>query len=165
MDSIIQFSSVVVAASAAIVGFFSYHHSKRKLLTQIITSQRIDWITTVRSLLSDFIDAYTDGKNLKKAHSIRSRIDLHLNLENPDHKILSRKLDYCIKTFGKNKSGKAALTYAAQTVLKYAWKRMKLETGIKPSREKRIQKQTYGKKRCARWAEQMALHKCQPFFP
>ena len=139
MDIIIQVFTTIIAVVAALVGVISYFLSKKQLYTQTVTVQRIEWINTVRTLLSDFIEAYVDGQDLKKALSIKAHIDLFLNMKNPDHEKFSIELNNCIKTFGTNEIELTALTDAAQLVFKNAWERMKWEAGFKLSQEKQIQ--------------------------
>jgi hypothetical protein len=86
MDLFIQTSTTVISVLSALVGVVSYVLSKRQLYTQTVTIQRIDWINTVRTLLSNFIELYVDGQDAKKVLAVKTHIELFLNTKNPDHK-------------------------------------------------------------------------------
>ena len=118
MDIFVQISTTIISVVAAIVGVVSYFILKKQLYTQTVTVQRIDWINTVRTLLSNFIEVYVSGQDLKKALSIKAHIELFLNLKNPDHVDFSSELSKCITVFGKQEADVAALTASAQLVLR-----------------------------------------------
>ena len=129
--------SIIVAAITSIAVIWV---SKKKLHTEIISVNRLDWLKAVRELVGDFIEIHISNgaSNSKKIDlmRIKSRIALFLYPDsNKNQECLMLVLNECINNpnYPVEK-----LIAVAQCTLRGSWNILKAEAGFTERGERKI---------------------------
>lgn len=133
---VISILALLISAFTLIVNFFL---TKKKISTEIITSNRINWISDVRNLVSQFMDVYINHKSTTELTLIRNKISLYLRDNVKSYSILLKELDLLIA----DKSGRNDcndLITAAQNVFSEVWIRTKREAYISGKIDNKFEK-------------------------
>lgn len=116
----------ILAFALSLVNFLL---EKKKLVSQFIASNRMDWIKEVRELLFDFTKCYYQGKSKEKLRICKIKIDMYTRMNDPAYNDLNNIMEKCIENeFCMEDYNK--LIESCQFVLGAPWKRMKAEAGI-----------------------------------
>lgn len=135
------FCSTLVATFISLLTFyFDIVKHKKDLIAQAITSNRIDWIMQMRTLVAEFICAYIDQRPTNELQKIKIQIQLMCR-----HKVDYDKILECIDTCCKDTENVGAncdaLIEVTQYVLQKVWVRIKIEGGQTAKDEIKIRKQ------------------------
>lgn len=139
MDSFIKILPIIISCFALLVSFMTYKNERNNVISKVVSTDRIKWISDVRSLTSLFLEKYIKGADKMELKIIKSKIDLYIIFNKNVYKAYAEKLNYCIENAYTDKDYKE-LVIEAQKVLNSAWIRVKAETGIANSDEKKINK-------------------------
>ena len=137
--------ALVTAIAAFAISLINVILSKKRLSSEIITKNRMDWIAEVRSLVSDFLKIYVENGNNTELKKIRNKISLYMRSGNESYSYLLSQLDYCIAS-GYDQSSCDEVIRKAQIVFSEVWIRMKREAGITKLMDKMIAAQFKKKK-------------------
>ena len=138
--SIIDILTAIAAIIALGVSIWSAYISKRNLIASAITSNRIEWIKTVRSLIADFLKEY-EKKSEDKSEliNIYEELMLYFNPTGKTYVSLVNALKTCLdETKEYSIENSCAVISGAQTLLDSTWVRMKREAGISKKLEEGI---------------------------
>ena len=139
--------TILLSVAAAVVSLLSLFLSKRQLVANAITANRIEWIRSVRGLLSRFLDAYMeDGEEsgrLKRSLSVH--IQLYLRHDAPAYRAFLDALDQCVRNPFDQEDCRR-FVWASQDMLGDVWNRMKREAGISRKSEERLRKKLEGER-------------------
>lgn len=140
---LIQNISLVVSSILSILAFIisvgNFLIERRKVVTESIAINRMEWIKDVRKLMMDFLNAYLQKQSKDKLQILRMRIDLYTRIDSEAYERLNEQLDHCINNPFSIENYNLLLL-ECQRVLNSVWRRMKLESGINDKRDKKIQK-------------------------
>lgn len=128
MAIVFSILSIVISTSTLI---FNVINERKKIATENITNNRINWIGDVRNLLKDFIEYYINSsiKNDKNLIIIKNKLALYMRNNVNSYSELLHQIDICIQN-GYNENDCNRLITASQNVLSEVWIRMKREAGI-----------------------------------
>lgn len=133
---VISILAIIISAFTLIINSFL---TKKKISTDIITSNRINWISDVRNLVSQFIEAYTTHKSTDELTLIRNKICLYLRSNVRSYNSLVKELDVLIADqSGENSCNDLIL--AAQNVFSEVWIRTKREAYISGKIDNKFEK-------------------------
>ena len=143
MESII-ISSIAGAASiiALIVSLYNAATDKRRLVTETITKNRIEWLKEIRDMLAAFADAYR-LRSHDKMESINDKLELFLNRKNQSYIKLLKAVNMCLQDDSFSLEHRDELIICSQKVLTDTWTRMKREAGIKKETEDKFLKEFF----------------------
>lgn len=139
MDIFIKILPIIISCFALIVSFMTYKNERNNVISKVVSTDRIKWISDVRSLTSLFLKKYIKGADKIELKIIKSKIDLYIIFNKNVYKAFEAKLNYCIENAYTDKDYEE-LVIETQKMLNSAWIRVKTETGIATSDEKRINK-------------------------
>lgn len=139
MNNITTVLPIVVSIIALVVSFMNYLNDRNKVISSVVSADRMKWISDVRNLMSLFLEAYIKGTENDELKIIKAKIDLYIIYEKDSYKSFEEKLNYCISNPYTDKDYRE-LTKETQIVLNKVWVRIKDETGISKRDEKRINK-------------------------
>ena len=121
--------TALTALVALVISFWSANISKRSLIATTITSNRIEWITTVRKLIFSFVkQCEEDFSDKEKLKIIYEEIVLYFNSKEDVYSELVEAMKECIT--GNDESAVLEVVGKGQQVLRYVWILMKREGGI-----------------------------------
>ena len=121
--------TALAALLALVISFWSARISKRNLISTAITSNRIEWIVTVRKLIFSFVkQCEEDFSDKKKLKIIYEEIVLYFNSKEVVYSGLVEAMKKCIT--GEDESEILQVVSKGQQVLRYVWILMKREAGI-----------------------------------
>lgn len=138
MDNISPDLSFVISIVALIISFMNYLNARKKIISDIVSTDRTKWISDIRKLMSLFLESYIKGEN-DSLKIIKSKIDLYIIYEKDSYNNFEQKLNYCISNPYTDEDYRE-LVSETQIMLNKVWVRIKDETGILKSDEKRIRK-------------------------
>ena len=142
--SVLDVISLVISGIAAIISIGSLVVSRRKLINTTITSNRIEWINSVRSLVQQFVVEYRKNDTDLKKNSAVS-IKLYLRHDVKIYQPFISQLDACTKnSYDDTECEK--LIVATQDMLNDVWNRMKREAGISKRSEARLKERLKNEK-------------------
>lgn len=145
-DFLLKYNAVLFAGIlAACVSIYGHavieRNSKRAVIAEAITKNRMAWIEEVRNLLSDFIAAYMQGDRNDETRLLKARIELYCS-DGGEYSPMLESLHACCQDPGFDEKHCQALVESAQKVLNRVWIRIKAEGGITKKKEERIIKET-----------------------
>lgn len=121
-----EIATIIVAFASLVISALAYFVSKRKVFTDLIATNRLDWIKEVRALLTQFINKYLDGAEKNELNKIRYEVELYFGRYKYD-----TELSKILEKFVENEEDDIkVLLKVIQPVLASPWLRMKLETGV-----------------------------------
>lgn len=129
----IESITTILASIVTILGIFyivlEVKENKKNRLADKVSSNRIDWIKEVRTLIFNFINELSnDGDdNKKNLLLIKNHIELYCNKKNPDQDDLLKILSICIED--NSDSNREKLLNIAESVLSNSWRALKMEVG------------------------------------
>ena len=134
---VIDYITLISAVVAVIVSVFSLVESKRKLVLNAITANRIIWISEVREAVQEFLTEYL-AQNDDKARLRETRVKIELYISGSEtNTAFANNLEKCsLSPFSENDYKK--FVESAQDVLNGTWRRMKREAGISFSFDNRL---------------------------
>lgn len=137
-ESIIAYLSAAVSVAALTVSIANAALSKRRLVAETITANRIQWIQAVRELMGEFIEQFLKNQTDKRRlRLLNAKIGLYIRYEEPIYQALEKLLLRCVQE-SYSEELEQELIRECQRVLHDAWKRMKSESGIGKWSERRI---------------------------
>ena len=119
----ISFISLIIS----LLGFFL---NRRTLLTEVISKQRIEWISNLRVAIAEFVSAYLNKGNDPVFMDKKAGVMLFLNSKNDEHKQLLDAIKDCSINDKDKVMNVDKIVLAGQFVINRSWKRMKREAGI-----------------------------------
>lgn len=122
------FSSIV----ALIISIYSLSLTKRKNINECITKSRIEWISNVRKVMTDFLIEYTSPNcNHKKLLNYKITLETFFTYSNEIYNETINAIDYCLsnKYNGDLQSLKPIIA-SFQIPINYVWRKAKQETGL-----------------------------------
>lgn len=137
--SILDILPVMISIIALIVSFMSYRNERNNVISNVVSADRIKWISSVRDLISLFLEKYINGSDPEELKVIKSKIDLYIIFDKETYKKFEEKLNHCIDnpyTYNDYRE----LVIETQKVLNSVWIRIKTETGIATKDERKINK-------------------------
>jgi len=127
---------IISSIISIITTLLSQKNTKKALVAQSITVNRIEWISNVRNLVSKFLYAYIDQQSKNELIKIKTQIILYFS-KNEDYKNLVLLLeDACMGTYCPEKV--TQIVNETQVVLQRTWRRIKLEGGQSKKEDIRI---------------------------
>lgn len=119
--------SVVVATIISLATFIvDIRRHKRDVITQSITANRIEWISDVRNLISEFLNAYIDKKSRNDLIKLMGKIRLYFHNESAYYQDFFTCMKACCEE-PYSETRAEELIQKAQAILKSAWIRIKIE--------------------------------------
>lgn len=105
--------------------------TKQKISNEIITSNRLEWIRSVRSLLAQFVEIYTTTPHDKQALMIiKYKVTLYFRKDVKSYNAVADQIQKCIDLGCFNTEECDLLVEYVQNMLSEVWIRMKREAGI-----------------------------------
>lgn len=126
----IAWITTILSLLALIISILGFFLNKRTLLTEVITKQRIEWISNVRASITTFVSACLYEECEAAMLEAKARVELYLNQNNTEHLLLIEAMDNCIAVRENAKANINQVILAGQFVMNQSWKRMKRESGM-----------------------------------
>ncbi len=114
--------------------------SQRNLITETISVNRVNWISSVRKLIYNFLCEYKGERRSNELIKIYTEITLYCNPKHNTYSNLIESMKKCILSQRYDDSLYWAVLENGQCVLDASWVRMKFEAGITHSGESKIPK-------------------------
>ncbi len=131
--------SVILSILAFVMSVLNFSLDKRRMISEFIATNRMDWIKTVRELLFDFAKNYYEGSDKDTLRICKLKIDMYTRVNDPAYDELNNILQKCIdEEFCMTDYDK--LIEESQFVLGAPWKRMKAEAGISQRKDVKYRK-------------------------
>lgn len=137
-NDVTLFISLVCSVVAVIISICAQITARRSIVTQTISTQRIEWIGTVRNLINSFLKEYSGLRSKKELINIYTEISLYLNPKHDCYGELADALKNCIEYDGYVEKFHWDVVRESQRVLDEVWVRMKREAGISRREEKSL---------------------------
>lgn len=136
MEYFVNFSTVLAAFLALLISLYSAWISKRGVVTEAISSNRIEWVGNVRKLLFSFLAEYRKAlPDSEILINVYTQIVLYCNPQGDTYKGLITAMKCGINT-GYSDECYWSIVREGQKVLDSSWRRMKREAGVTFWREK-----------------------------
>lgn len=131
-ETIINISAALISVIAATSSFLSLKEEKRRIKTETFSKTRVEWISHVRSLLSDFITLYQQGNlvSIEEKKAAYYKISIQMNTKRKAYHEFLKCLSACAEDVDFNDSHLERLVTEFQIMIKEIWERVKLEAGI-----------------------------------
>lgn len=139
MEIFIRILPIIISCIALLVSFLTYKNDRNNVISKVVSTDRIKWISDVRSLTALFLEKYLEGADKIDLKIIKSKIDLYIIFDKNVYMPFEEKLNYCVENKYTDKDYEE-LVIETQKMLNSVWIRVKTETGIANSDEKRINK-------------------------
>ena len=139
MNHITTILPIGISLIALIVSIMNYLNDRNKVISSVVSTDRMKWISDVRNLMFLFLESYLKGSKKDKLKIIKSKIDLYIIYEKDSYKSFEEKLNYCISNPYTDEDYRELIS-ETQIMLNKVWVRIKDETGIVKRDEKRINK-------------------------
>ncbi|SBW02751.1 hypothetical protein KL86CLO1_11691 [uncultured Eubacteriales bacterium] len=138
-DNQLSILTIIVSGIAVLISLFSAWISRRSIITNAISSNRIEWIAIVRNLIRDFVKEYSGGSNIPVLTNIYSELVLYFN---PNGEVYAGLVNAMKKAIleGYTAQNHWNILNCGQAVLDSSWKRMKRESGMSFKTELKISK-------------------------
>ena len=139
--SFVDISTLALSIVASIISVKSLWVTKTQAINTVITSNRIEWINSVRTLVQQFMEEYLkeDASNQYTKQKLATNILLYLRHDVSVYKDFLNILNHCTNnSFCVDDYDK--LICATQDMLNDVWNRMKREAGISKRSEMRLKK-------------------------
>lgn len=148
---IVEMITILTSLLALIISLLTYFLTRKKLITETITKNRINWITEVRSYCAEFIGELTkDSPDLQNMKELKIKIMLYgrrgLGEKGP-YDSLFNNISKAINIVEQSNTTEtkeqiiSVLIGSSQAVLNDVWWRMKREVGITKKTDKKIEKE------------------------
>lgn len=122
-------SVIIATLISATTLIFEIRRHKQSSIIQAITENRIDWIVSVRNLISDFICAYIDGASSKELTKIMIKTQLFFRNKEDYNRVLLLMEKCCVTPYLSEPCYCQQLVAETQTLLHRVWIRIKIESG------------------------------------
>lgn len=133
--------STTLSIIALILTLVNLTFKKQKISNEIITSNRIEWIRSVRSLLAQFVEIYTTTPQDKQSLMIiKYKITLYFRKDVKSYNAVTNQIQKCIDLGSFNTKECDLLVEYAQKMLSEVWIRMKREAGISLNQDNKYSK-------------------------
>lgn len=123
---------IIVSAIVALITLFTIivtqNFNKKQLRIQAISMQRVDWLASVRDLLSAFGIAYRKNSR-EELEDLRFKLLLYLRIDKPHYELLTEILNICCNN-EYNDETYSALILISQRELARVWERLNAEATI-----------------------------------
>lgn len=139
MENFEKIVPIIVSMLALVVSAINAYNGKREVLANTIAENRMDWIAQVRSLIGEFIEKYIKRDDELELAIVKSKIDLYIVYNSEWYAEFEKKMEYCVKN-PYTETDYKELVILSQKVINNVWTRIKLESGISRSEERRIAK-------------------------
>lgn len=139
MDIISVILPIIISLIALILSFMNYFNDRNRVISNVISRDRMKWISDIRNLMSIFLELYIKGVEIDKLKVIKAKIDLYIRYDKEVYKNFEEKLNYCTLNPYTDKDYKE-LVGETQIMLNGVWIRIKDEAGILKRDENRIKK-------------------------
>lgn len=139
MNNINTILPIVISMIALIVSFMNYLNDRNKVISSVISTDRMKWMSDIRNLMSLFLESYIKGGEIDNLKIIKAKIDLYIIYEKDVYKGFEGKLSHCTLNPYTDKDYKELLN-ETQIMLNGVWIRIKDEAGILKRDENRINK-------------------------
>ena len=139
MSDIAEVVTAIAAVGALFFSFLSWRQSKKALVADAISSNRIEWIRIVRALINDFLKEYSNSNQSNKLINIYTQISLYCNPKHNTYSGLINAMKKCILSKDFCNDLYWDVLWEGQCVLDAAWVRMKQEAGITADTEQQVQ--------------------------
>lgn len=139
--SFVDISTLGLSIIASIISIKSLWITKTQAINTFITSNRIEWINSVRTLVQQFMEEYLkkDDSNQYMKQKLATNILLYLRHDVSVYKDFLNILSHCTSNiFCEDDYNK--LICATQDMLNDVWNRMKREAGISKRSETRLKR-------------------------
>ena len=144
MDNIVSIITIFLSIMAFFISIYNLVLTRRKVITEFVSVNRIDWIKDVRELMFNFAECYYDRQSKDKLRMCKTKIDLYTRMNDPAYNDLNDILEKCIQNeFNKDDYNK--LIIECQKVLGAPWARMKDESGISSRQDKKMREKFFVK--------------------
>ncbi len=130
--------ALVTSVSAFLISLINITINKRKISTETISKNRIDWIKDVRELVAEFISLYVNKAPKNEQKIIRNKICLYMRSGVISYSEFLDQMDICINEDYSDENCNKLIS-KAQIVFSDVWIRMKMESGIKNKDDKRFE--------------------------
>lgn len=130
--------TLVISFASIIISILTFLISKRKNTNEIITKNRLDWISQVRTLLQEFLKEYINNEPKANLLITRNKIALYFREGVVSYSKLLNQIDRCIE-YGYDKENCDKLISEGQNVFSEVWIRMKREAGINEKTDKKYE--------------------------
>ncbi len=131
MDNVQLFITLLISIFSVSISMYSLFISQRKTYIENVSKERMEWIKSMRSLLSEFAaEYYNPNKDQNKLNSIRFNILIYLRRDNTKHDDLIRLLNEIPSESNPSLDREYIdnITIASQIALTHAWKVYKNES-------------------------------------
>lgn len=139
MDNIFSIIPIIISTIALVLSFMTHINERNNVISNVVSADRIKWISDIRDLVHLFLESYIKGDNSEELKIIKSKIDLYIIYDEDVYVRFEKKLNYCIKNPYTDKDYRELVT-ETQNMLNSVWIRIKNEVGIVNRDEKRINK-------------------------
>ncbi|MPM49536.1 hypothetical protein SDC9_96266 [bioreactor metagenome] len=129
LSKLLSGSAGLVSIMAIFISVYNSVITRRRLIAEAISKNRIEWIRDVRELVTSFLLNYDLG-NLTEEKAIFYKLSLYMSTKNSDYKELLGALEECISDDKPKDKHRRDVISSAQVVLTQVWIRMKREAGI-----------------------------------
>ncbi len=137
--SILATLPVMISIIALIVSFMSYRNERNNVISNVVSADRIKWISSVRDLMSLFLEKYINGSDPEELKVIKSKIDLYIIFDKETYNKFEEKLNHCVVNSYTDNDYRE-LVIETQKMLNSVWIRIKTEAGIATKDERKINK-------------------------
>ena len=144
MENIVPIITTILSIMAFLVSVYNLVLMRRKVITEFISANRIEWIKDVRGLMFNFTECYYNRKSKDELRICKTKIDLYTKMNDPAYNTLDDILEKCIQV-EVNEDDYNKLIEECQNVLGTAWARMKEESGISSRQDKKMRKKFFDK--------------------
>lgn len=139
MNNILSIIPIIISIIALILSFMTNINERNNVISNVVSADRIKWISDIRDLVHLFLESYIKGDSSEKLKIIKSKIDLYIIYDKDVYAKFEEKLNYCVKNSYTDKDY-SELVMETQNMLNGVWIRIKNEVGIVNRDEKRINK-------------------------
>ena len=140
MNLITFLCSVVIATIISLATFFmDMRKHKQDTITQSITTNRIEWISNVRTLMSEFLCAYIDKRPKEDLVKLMCKVRLYFYDESTNYSDFYACMKKCCENPYSEENAEE-LIQKTQIILKGPWVRIKIEGGQSKEDNLRIKK-------------------------
>ena len=121
--------TAITACAAAILSLCTFIHqctsSRRTIITQTITKERVDWIKQARETLLSFEKAYRLG-DYRSMFDAKARLESLMRRDTPQYCMILKHIDECMRE-GFTEVGYSKLLGLSAYILARAWQRVKID--------------------------------------
>lgn len=97
MEIFIRILPIIISCIALLVSFLTYKNDRNNVISKVVSTDRIKWISDVRSLTALFLEKYLEGADKIDLKIIKSKIDLYIIFDKNVYMPFEEKLNYCVE--------------------------------------------------------------------